>query len=263
MGDRSADRAPVADLRVTDPAARIVEERVAGDDLAVVDLAVRGPTADPELVVGLDDPVEAGQGPDVDEQPGLREAQLDERDEAVAARQHLGLSLAILEDLQRFVQAPRPDVVELGGDHRAAYLLPAGAGTGRPVRPGRAQGLWRRLRPSPTALCSSVVTVGLRWGVECCGRVSARVVAASTRVDARRVTLNTPVRRGAPRGALGVDTCRRRRRFRQGPRGGHETQRRAARVRGQPFVNVAIRPRSAAATRISRRRAARPSRATS
>ena len=94
----------------------------------LVDLAMRGARADAQVVVGLDDAVEAGDVAQVDEQGRLRQPELDQRDEAVAARQQLGLAFAILEDPQRLVQVRRTDVVELAGNHRAAFLLPAGGG---------------------------------------------------------------------------------------------------------------------------------------
>ena len=61
---------------------------------------------DAQVVVGLGDAVEAGHVAQVDEQGRLRQAELDERDEAVAAGQQLGLAFAILEDPQRLVQVP-------------------------------------------------------------------------------------------------------------------------------------------------------------
>ena len=49
VGARAADRAPVADLRVADPARRVDEDRVAGADGRVLeDLAVGRPGADPQ-----------------------------------------------------------------------------------------------------------------------------------------------------------------------------------------------------------------------
>ena len=105
------------------------------------------PGADAQVVVGLDDAVEAGDVAQVDEQARLRQAELDEREEAVAAGQELRLAFAILEDPQRLVQVRRTDVVELGGNHRAATLLPARAGAiGRPVLRGTGIGVWRRSR---------------------------------------------------------------------------------------------------------------------
>ena len=61
-------------------AGHVVQERVAvADDLVLVDLAVGRPGADAQVVVRLDDGVEAGHVTQVDEQGRLREAELDQR----------------------------------------------------------------------------------------------------------------------------------------------------------------------------------------
>ncbi len=142
MGDRAADRAPVADLRIADRRRHVVQEWVSlADDLRLVDLPMRGTCPDAQVVVRLDDAVEPGDVAQVDEQGRLPESKLDERDEAVAPGQELGLAFAIREDLQRLVQVARTDVIELGGDHRAAFLLPVRAGTVGPSGPdGRRTG---------------------------------------------------------------------------------------------------------------------------
>ena len=85
-----------------------------------------GLRADDQVVVGLADPVQAGHIAEVDQERRLSQAQLDERDEAVAAGQQLRFAFPILEDLQRLTQVPRADVVELAGNHRAATLLHRG-----------------------------------------------------------------------------------------------------------------------------------------
>ncbi len=138
MGDRAADRPPVADLRIADMAREIDEARVVVDDDRVLhDLAVRRASPDAELVVRLHDAVETGDVLDVHQQRRLGEPELDQRDQAVAAGEDLRLSFAVLEDPQRFVQASRTDVVELTGDHRAAVLLSARAEAVGPSSPDR------------------------------------------------------------------------------------------------------------------------------
>ena len=107
----------------------VLEHRVVvADDRVLVDLPVGRPGADAQVVVRLDDGVHAVDVAKVDEQCRLREPELDQRDEAVAAGKQLGLAFAVLEDPQRLVQVRRTDVVELAGDHRAGALLPARAG---------------------------------------------------------------------------------------------------------------------------------------
>ncbi len=104
-----------------------------------VDLAMGRPGADRQVVVRLDDAVQAGDVADVDEQRRLRQSELDQRQEAVAAGQQLRLALPILEDPQRLVQARRTDVVELAGNHALRPSSPLRRGRCRPVQPGRAQ----------------------------------------------------------------------------------------------------------------------------
>ena len=84
--DRPADRAPISDLRVADGRGHVVQERVSvADDVGLVDPAVGRPSSDAQVIVGLDDAVEARHVTQVDEKAGLRETKLDQRDEAVAA----------------------------------------------------------------------------------------------------------------------------------------------------------------------------------
>ena len=129
VGDGAADRAPVADLRVADEGRRLLEHRVVvADDRVLVDLPMGRPGADAQVVVGLDDGVHAVDVAQVDEQGRLREPELDQGDEAVAAGEELGLALAVLEDPQRLVQVRRTDVVELAGDHRALPSSPLARG---------------------------------------------------------------------------------------------------------------------------------------
>jgi hypothetical protein len=79
--------------------------------------------ADPEIVVGLDDPIEAADRLEIDEDPRLAEAELQERDQAVAAGEELGLAFSLVEDPDCLVEAPRPNVLERSRNHRATVLL--------------------------------------------------------------------------------------------------------------------------------------------
>ena len=65
-----------------------------------------GPGADAQVVVRLDDAVEAGDVAEVDEQARLGQPELDQREQAVAAGQELRLALAVRQDPERLVQAP-------------------------------------------------------------------------------------------------------------------------------------------------------------
>ncbi len=126
---RATDRAPIADLRVTDDAGDVMEERISvADDVSFVDLPMGGAGADAQCVVAFGDRIEAADRLEVDEQAGLCEPELDQRKKAVAAGQQLGLPFTVLEDLQDVVQASRANVVELAWDHRAGPSSPLMAG---------------------------------------------------------------------------------------------------------------------------------------
>src|SRR4051794_25113678 len=124
VGHRATDRPPVADLRITDRRGHVVEQRVVvDDDVELVDLAVRRASADAEVVVRLHDPVEAGHVTQVDEERGLSESELDQRDEAVTAGEQLCLAFPVRQDPEGLVEVPWTDVIELAGNHRAWTLL--------------------------------------------------------------------------------------------------------------------------------------------
>ena len=84
------------------------------------DLAMGGQRADPKLVIGFDDPVQPADAAEVDDDGRGGQAELEERQQAVAAREDLGLSLALLQHPQDGADVPRPRVVELAWDHRDA-----------------------------------------------------------------------------------------------------------------------------------------------
>jgi hypothetical protein len=96
---------------------------VVHDDIELVDLTVRRSGADAQVVVRLDDPVEAGHVTQVDQECGLSESELDQGDEAVTAGEQLRLAFPVRQDPEGLVQVPRTDVVELAGNHRAWTLL--------------------------------------------------------------------------------------------------------------------------------------------
>ena len=78
----------------------------------LVDLAMRRPGADPQVVVGMDDAVEPADRLEVDEDPSLAEPELQQRDQAVAAGEELRLALSLVEDPDCLVEAPRTDILE-------------------------------------------------------------------------------------------------------------------------------------------------------
>ena len=89
VGDRAADRAPVADLDVADRRQRVAEQAVVpGRRLG--ELAVRGHGADRQPTVRQPaDALELAQPADVDQPVGRPEPELEERQQALAAGQHL------------------------------------------------------------------------------------------------------------------------------------------------------------------------------
>ncbi len=148
-------------------------------------------SADAQVVVSLADAVEAGHVAEVHEQGRLGESQLDQRDEAVAARQQLRLTLSILEDLQGLAQAPRADIVELAGNHRAATLLHRFTRRRcRPVQPGRAQSCGDdRGSGVPGGPSSAVVPGSGAWG-------SCRSVSARGRPESMQLPAGATIGRG-------------------------------------------------------------------
>ena len=80
VGDRPADRAAVAHLRITDVARRMSEQgNVLGEHFRDLDVAVPREGADGDVIAILADVREVGEPADVDEHAGLGEAQLHQR----------------------------------------------------------------------------------------------------------------------------------------------------------------------------------------
>ena len=65
---------------------------------------------------------EAGQVVDVDEQRGGGEAQLEQRHEALAAREHLGVVAVLGQERDRLVEGARRRVAEAGGVHQRLHV---------------------------------------------------------------------------------------------------------------------------------------------
>ena len=72
------------------------------------------PVADPGLVTAAGDPVEPADVAEVDEQAGLGQPELDQRQEAEAAREDLRLALVFLQDPERLAEIGGPHVLERG-----------------------------------------------------------------------------------------------------------------------------------------------------
>ena len=104
MGEAAADRAAVAHLNVADIAgafgeqSELVVQQVGGVDLMV---AHRGADAYPAALLG--DLAKLGDARDVDQVARLRQAQLQDRQQAVAAREQPGLVAVLLDQSERFL----------------------------------------------------------------------------------------------------------------------------------------------------------------
>ena len=127
-----------------------------GEERGALEVGVPAQRADVQGAVGVDPVVgEVGQVVDVDEQLGRGEAELQQRHQALAAGQHLGLAVALVEQRDRLVEAARGLVAEPGRD---TLRTPRGRpGVGRTARSGVG---WRG--SGPTAGRASA-TGASRW----------------------------------------------------------------------------------------------------
>ena len=140
MRQRAADRAAVTDLRVADQAGRVGDQRaVLLGERVVVQLVVARARPDRQVVAPVPHPAQLGHPADVDQRARLGEAQLHQREEAVAAGDELGVLLRA-QQLEGVVGQLRDLVVEACRDHdRASWIafqtLSGVAGRSRSVTP--------------------------------------------------------------------------------------------------------------------------------
>jgi hypothetical protein len=122
VGQAAADRAAVAHLRVADRRGRIDQRLVALQAGVAGDLIIGRERADaPAAALGG----HAAQLTDiaqVDQQRGRRQAQLHHRQQAMAARQRLGLGV-LRQRQQRLVQRRGRGILELCRDHTYSLML--------------------------------------------------------------------------------------------------------------------------------------------
>jgi hypothetical protein len=113
MGEAASDRAPVADRRVADPGQRLGEERASlPDERVALGRPLPRERADVQPAVLLADAVEPGQAGEVDERGRRRQAQVEQRAEALTARERLGLAAVARQQLDGLSEALRAVVVE-------------------------------------------------------------------------------------------------------------------------------------------------------
>ena len=98
VGDRAADRAAVAHLRIADLAGRVGEQRdVLGQHVGALDVHVPRQRPDGDVVAGVTDVGQVAQPADVDQHGRLGQPQPHQRQQAVPAGEELGL-VAVLAD---------------------------------------------------------------------------------------------------------------------------------------------------------------------
>ena len=81
-----------------------------------------GERADGDVVAGVADVRQVAEAADVDEHARLREAQLHQRQQAVAAGEELGVVAVLADEADGLVGGTGTDVVEGGGNHVVAPL---------------------------------------------------------------------------------------------------------------------------------------------
>jgi hypothetical protein len=98
---------------MSDQAAGLPHDRHARlDQLGSLDGVLTGEGADDHAAVVRANVREIGDAIDVDQRLGMREPEIEQRDEALAARQDLGAIPVIREQAERFVDGTRSEVLE-------------------------------------------------------------------------------------------------------------------------------------------------------
>ena len=131
--ERPADGAEVAHDRVGDLRRRIAERPVTpAQEVGTLAVPVPYQSADSKPTVPHGEPVEAPAAIDVDHGPRRGEAELHERDQALASGEDAGLVAVALQDRERLVEIRRREVLEGGRVH--------GNASSRRARPTRRPG---------------------------------------------------------------------------------------------------------------------------
>ena len=100
VGEVAADGGQVAHEGIGDDPRRLVQQRVPrAHELGFLEVRLPGEGADAQHAVGLADTCQPRDAVDVDHVRGAGEAQLHQRDEALAPRQHLGVFEIFVNDL--------------------------------------------------------------------------------------------------------------------------------------------------------------------
>jgi hypothetical protein len=129
MGERAADGAAMADLRVADELGCLRDQRTPGGQHRVAnELRVSREGADRDPITVLADVAEAVEAADVDEYARPRDAELHRRDQRVPAGEHLRVAVAP-EELDRLLDRPGSLVREGSRDHAPALAAASTAST--------------------------------------------------------------------------------------------------------------------------------------
>ena len=125
MRDRAADRAARADRQVPHPLRRFSEQRdPPRDEGRELDRPLSRHRAEPDLSVTLLDVREARDPVQVHERRGTAQAEVEERHQALAAREDLRVAPVAAEQRERLVEARGGVVVELDGLHCSGVREP-------------------------------------------------------------------------------------------------------------------------------------------
>ena len=128
VGERAAHRPPVTRREIPGMTAGCTEERLrAGGDVIVDERLLAGQRADPELAVALLDAPEACHAVDVHQDGGLQDAELHQRHEALAAREHARI-VAAREQVEHLVDRLGRVVDEAGRLHQTAVVASGSGG---------------------------------------------------------------------------------------------------------------------------------------
>jgi hypothetical protein len=123
MRDGAADGAEVPHERVGDPRGRRAEHAVAAaHELGALALLVAHERTQTEVALLLHEALELLDAVDVNEQAGRREPELQQRDQALPAREHLRVVAVLGEHGHGLPHGLRRDVLEPGRIHGAASL---------------------------------------------------------------------------------------------------------------------------------------------
>src|SRR5216117_4067764 len=123
VGEVAAECGQVAHEGIRDDLARVVEQGIAGaDEVGLLQVRFAREGTDAKKAVRLADERKSGNAVDVDEVAGAGQAELHERDEALASGEDLGLLTELCEQSRRLGDRTRRVIVKGGRNHRGGPL---------------------------------------------------------------------------------------------------------------------------------------------